>query len=226
MILLPLTTTSKDLATLVTEQVDQHGTAVHSYCASADQGDRQSFVQNLVDFADFVHLVTDLHGQLPGLIDHAAVHTVDIEARAWLLSAIDGFAVEREYLNQLCVAVGPVPSTIGHSETSTTVAQQRHALEMLAQSERRGCALATAVTLTLEWHAIRKILDVGALRLGIEPPICKLPNRAETLVLLAELPDPARLYRAFEFGATQLLAQHRGMWDLLCARAAARQTQN
>lgn len=221
-----LRTTSKDLSALIAAQVDLHGTAVHSYCASADQGDRQSFVQNLVDFADFVHLVTDLHGQLPGLIDHAATHTVEVEARAWLLSATDGFAVEREYLNQLCVAVGPVPSTIGHNETSTIVAQQRHALEMLAQSERRGCALATAITLTLEWYAIRKILDVGALRLGIEPPTCKLPDRAETLALLADLPDPARLFRAFEFGSAQLLAQHRGMWDLLCARAAARQTQS
>ncbi len=222
----PLMTTPKDLAVLVTSQVDQHGTSRHAYCASADQGDRQSFVHNLVDFADFVHLVTDLHGQLPGLVDHAAAHTVEVEARSWLLSATDGFAVEREYLNQLCVAVGPVPSTIGHHETSTIVAQQRHALEMLARSERRGCALATAVTLTLEWHAIRRILDVGALRLGIEPPECQVPSRVETLELLSSLPDPARLYRAFEFGASQLLAQHHGMWDLLSARAATRQTQN
>jgi len=223
---LPRTSTNPSLAALLVAIVDQDGSASHSYCAPAINGDRHAFVRDLVDFADFVHLVTLLHGQTPGLIDHAAARTVEVVARGWLLKAIDAFAAERQYLNRLSVAVGPLPSTIGHSETSTIVAQQRHAIEMLAQSDRRGTALGTALTLVLEWQAIRAVLDAGAIRLGIEPPSSGMPSRSETLALLADLPEPERLTRAVQFGATQLLGQHRGMWDLLKARTAVRQTQN
>ena len=93
---------------------------------------------------------------------------------------------------------------------------------MLAQSDRRGCALGTAVTMVLEWDAIRAILDAGALRLGIEPPTCRLPTRNDTLKLLDALPEPERISRAMMFGASQLVGQHRGMWDLLEARAEIR----
>ncbi len=68
------------------------------------------------------------------------------------------------------------------------------------------------MTLVLEWQAIRAILDAGAIRLGIEPPASTLPTRAETLLLLTEMPEPERLTRAVQFGASQLLGQHRGMW--------------
>ncbi len=79
---------------------------------------------------------------------------------------------------------------------------------MLAQSDRRGCALGTAVTMVLEWDAIRAILDAGALRLGIEPPVCRLPTRNDTLKLLDALPEPERISRAMMFGASQLVGQH------------------
>lgn len=223
---LPRSSSNPSLAALISALVDQDGSAAHSYCAPAISGDRQSFVRDLVDFADFVHLVTLLHGQIPGLIDHAASRTVEVSARGWLIKAIDAFAAERQYLSKLSVAVGPLPSTTGHNETTTIIAQQRHAIEMLARSDRRGCAFGTAVTLVLEWHAIRAILDAGAIRLGIEPPACTIPTRTETLALLADLPEPERLTRALHFGASQLLGQHRGMWDLLKARAAVRLTQH
>jgi hypothetical protein len=213
---------SSDVANLFAELLGSDGTAAHPYCGPVVHGDRQSFVRDLVDFADFVHLVTLLHGQIPGLIDHAASRTVEITARAWLLQSLEAFAVEREYLSKLCVAVGPLPSTAGHHETSTIIAQQRHAVEMLAQSDRRGCALGTAVAMALEWDSIRAILDAGALRLGIEPPVCRLPTRNDTLKLLDALPEPERISRAMLFGASQLLGQHRGMWDLLEARADVR----
>lgn len=215
-----------NLSTLVATLVDNDGTAAHGYCAPAVARDRQSFVRDLVDFADFVHLVTLLHGQIPGLIDYAAARTVEVPARAWLLQGIEAFIAERHYLSQLNVAVGPLPSTSGHNETVTLISQQRHAIEMLSQSDRRGCALGAAVALTLEWALIRAILDAGAIRLGIEPPDCGLPTRQETLDLLDAMPDPQRLSRAIEFGVTQLLGQHRGMWDLLQARAQVRATQH
>ncbi|WP_041391976.1 DUF6975 family protein [Sphingobium sp. SYK-6] len=222
----PRQSTNSSLAAVIAAIVDQDGSAAHGYCAPAVAGERHAFVRDLVDFADFVHLVTLLHGHVPGLVDHAAARTVEVSARGWLIKSIDAFVTERQFLNRLSVAVGPLPSTAGHSETSTVVAQQRHAIEMLAQSDRRGCALGTAVTLTLEWHPIRAILDAGAVRLGIEPSICTVPSRAETLALLNDLPDPDRIARAVQFGATQLVGQHRGMWDLLQARAAVRKMQD
>jgi len=223
---LPLVSHKSALSTLVAALVSNDGTAAHGYCGPAVSGDRQSFVRDLVDFADFVHLVTLLHGQIPGLIDYAAARTVEVAARGWLLQSIDAFAEERQYLGKLSVAVGPLPSTAGHSETTTVVSQQRHAIEMLAQSDRRGCALGAAVALVLEWESIRAILDAGAIRLGIEPPTSSLPTRSETLALLDDLPEPDRLSRAIQFGATQLLGQHRGMWDLLKARASVRASQH
>lgn len=220
----PLKSIETGIATAVLALVDREGSATHPYCAPVLNGDRRSFAHNLTDFADFIHLLVGLHGQVPGLIDHAAAHTAEPAARDWLLHAINAFTEERDYMHRLCVAAGPVPSTPGQSEASTIIAQQSHAIEMLAQSERRGCALGTAVTLVLEWQVIRQILDVGALRLGIEPVDCTLPGRADAVALLDGLPQPERLSRAIQFGADQLLVQHRGMWTLLKTRAAARQS--
>src|SRR5690606_13823812 len=136
-------------------------------CADVLHGDRQAFVRDLVDFADFVHLAALLHGQAPGLIDQAATRTVELVARKWLLKAIDAFVIERQYLTRLSAMVGPLPSTAGHHQSVSIMAQQRHAIEMLAQSERRGTALGAAIMLVLEWQTIRAILDAGATRLGI-----------------------------------------------------------
>jgi hypothetical protein len=221
---LPRSSTSPGVASSLLELVVLEGTAAHRYCGPAAMGDRQSFVRDLVDFADFVHHVTLLHGHVPGLIDFAAAHTVEVSARAWLLGALEGFATEREFLNRLSVAVGPLPSTAGHNETTTLVTQQRHAIEMLAGSDRRGCALGAAIAMALDWAAIRTILDAGAIRLGIEPPAHRVPGQADTVALIEALPEPDRLVRALSFGASQLLGQHRGMWDLLEARADVRRT--
>jgi hypothetical protein len=221
---LPRASMSSSAAAPLLELVLGQGTAAHRYCSPAVLGDNQSFVRSLVDFADFVHIVALLHGHVPGLIDHAAAHTVEVTARQWQLRALDGFATEREFLNRLCVAVGPLPSTAGHHETSTLIAQQRHAIEMLARSDRRGSALGTAIAMVLDWEAIRNILDAGAIRLGIEPPARRMPGQSDTVALINALPDPDRLLRALSFGASQLLGQHRAMWDLLEARAEVRST--
>jgi hypothetical protein len=124
------------------------------------------------------------------------------------------------------VAAGPAPSTAGLSNCEALVSQQRHALDMLAQSDRRGCAIGAAMALVLDWQAIRAILDGGAARLGIDPRECQLPGSSETLTLLSELEEEHPIGRAVQFGATQLLGQHRGVWDLLQARAQVRRAAN
>ena len=160
--------------------------------------------------------------ELLAAVDHAATRTTENAARQWLLQTADAFATERSFLAHLSVALGPVPSTIGHNDNDAAVLQQRHALDMLAQSDRRGCAMGAALTLAIDWLAIRHLLDATAIRVGIEPPACRLPTRSDSLAVAREIATDEAAARAIQFGARQLLSQHRGLFDLLKARAEIR----
>ena len=174
------------------------------------------------DLADAVHALCWLHGRQPGVIEHAAANAAQPLAQDWLAEAAIGFTAERAYLATLTAAVGHQPSTPGQAESEAAVLGQRHALDMLAQSERAGCATGAAIALVLDWAAIRVPLDAAAVRFGVVPPPFALPMDAEIETVVLSLGQTARIERAIAFGAQQLLAQHRGLWDLLEARASAR----
>jgi len=124
---------------------------------------------------------------------------------------------------RLTAAVGPIPSTPGAAETESTLLAQRHALEILARSERSGCALGAATALVSDWWPIRRLLDRAAARAGIEAPAPSLPDEASIVAVVdSECASPAG-GRALAFGAEQMLLQNRGLFDLLEARAAARE---
>lgn len=212
------------ISELLLTLVDVDGTAGHSYPCASGVGLGGDLTRNLPNLADAAHYLCMLHGRHPGVIDHAATRIADNEARSWLIQAADGFASERSYLTQVTVAAGPAPSTIGQSESEAAVLTQRHALDMLAQSDRRGCAVGAAFALVLDWIAIRRLLDSAALRLGLSPRPSGLPGRKETLGVATAVCQDEAVERAVHFGARQLLGQHRGLWDLLSARAAARVT--
>ncbi|MFT3968280.1 MAG: hypothetical protein QM690_20610 [Sphingobium sp.] len=209
-------------ADLLEGLVAREGTSGHGYCTSSIARLPDGFVRNSTDFADAVHHLSLLHGHVPGVIDHAATRIADNAARAWLLKAVDGFARERLYLNAIVVAAGPLPSTAGQDQVTTIVAQQCRALDMLAQSDRRGCAIGAAMALVMDWRAIRALLDGGGARLGLDPRESHLPGWTETLDVLTALEREHPIGRAVQFGAGQLLGQHRGVWDLLQARAQVR----
>ena len=198
------------------------GTAAHAYANRAATGVSREALLSLADLADAAYYLCLLHGRHPGVVDHAATRSADNEARQWLIEAADGFARERAYLTQVTVAAGPAPSTAGQADCETVVSQQRHALDMLAQSDRRGCAMGAAMALVLDWRAVRHVLDMAAIRAGIEPQPCALPDRAETLAVARAIGGDDAIDRAIQFGARQLLNQHRGLWDLLAARADLR----
>lgn len=195
------------------------GTLGHTYAQGEELTKSRHAPRNL---ADIVHYFCLLHGRYPGVIDHAGNRTAHEGARAWLVKAIDAFGAERSYLTRLVVAAGPLPSTPGQGDCDNTVIGQRHALEMLAQSDRAGCAFGAASALVLEWAALRSVLDLAAKRFGFEPTVCTLPSRAETLEAIAAVADLLAVERAMAFGAHQLLSQHHGLWDLLEARTIAR----
>ena len=200
-------------------RVSEQGSAAHPYLSS-EVLRRGSDVAR--DLADAVHLLCMLHGRHPGVIDHAANRSVEAPLREWFNAATLGFAAERALLARLAVAAGPMPSTPGAGDNQAAVLGQRHAIEMLAQSERRGCALGAALAIVLDWAQIRTVLDAAAVRFGIAPPRYMLADGPTIRALAESVATSPSVERAILFGANQVATQHRGLWDLLEARQQAR----
>ena len=204
---------------LLSACVAEHGSAAHPYFSGQRLNEGEDALRNL---ADAIHFLCALHGRHPGVIDHAAGRIADPAARHWLLSAGEAMAVERRHLTRLAVAAGPMPSTPGCGESEAAVIGQRSALSTLAQSDRKGCALGAALAFALDWSSVRAVLDHAARRLGIEIAPCSLGSQAEIHDAADFAAETPSVERAMLFGAQQLALQHRGLWDLLEARASAR----
>jgi hypothetical protein len=194
---------------------------------SADHGYRHALVtatgpHSARDLADAVHLFCSLYGRHPGLIELALNNCPAGPVRDWLREASDAYERERLYLVRLTAAVGPLPSTPGAAETEAALVAQRHAIETLAASERKGCALGAATALMADWPAVRAVLDRAADRMGMQKPALTLPNQDSIVRVIADGTDGPASERALGFGGEQLLLQNRGLFDLLEARAAAR----
>ena len=174
------------------------------------------------DLSDAIHLLCNLHGRYPGLIELAVQRCPAGSAQSWLARASESFERERLYLVRLTAAVGPLPSTPGAAETEASLVAARHALETLALSERKGCALGAATALVGDWWPIRRLLDRAAARVGIQCPAPSLVDEASIIEAINECSDGPASERALAFGGEQLLLQHRALFDLLEARAEAR----
>jgi hypothetical protein len=199
------------------------GSAAHPYSSSVALLKGPESARNL---ADAVHFLCVLHGRHPGVIDHAAGRATEPAERNWFLLALDAWGVERGLLARLAVAAGPIPSTPGAADSESAVAAQRHAIEMLAQSERRGCALGAALAVALDWAQVRRVLEAAAQRFGVESAPYLLGDVAGIKELAADAAGSAAMERAMMFGADQISIQHRGLWDLLEARQLARETSS
>lgn len=174
------------------------------------------------DLSDCIHLFCSLYGRYPGLIELALNNCPAGAVRDWLREASDGYERERLYLVRLTAAVGPLPSTPGAAETEAALVGQRHAIETLARSERRGCALGAATALMADWPSVREVMDRAADRIGMPKPAMTLPQVDSIIRVINGGTDGPASERALAFGGEQLLLQNRGLFDLLEARAAAR----
>lgn len=199
--------------------VAEHGSAAHPYPVSIALLKGPHAARNL---SDAVHFLCTLHGRHPGIVDHAANRCVDPAARAWFASATEAFAAERAFLARLAVAAGPVPGTPGSADSEGAVIGQRHAIEMLAQSERSGCALGAALAVAIDWASIRQVLECAAQRFGVEPPPYRLDETSDFRAIASEVAVSTSIERALLFGAEQIVVQHYGLWELLEARQQAR----
>ena len=206
-------------AELQLARVETQGSAEHPY--------RQALLtasgpHSARDLADCIHLFCQLYGRHPGLIELALNNCPSGPVRDWLREASDSYERERLYLVRLTASVGPLPSTPGAAETEATLVSQRHAIETLAKSERRGCALGAATALMADWPAVRALLDRAADRIGMQKPAMQVPGVDSIVRVIADGTDGLASERALGFGGEQLLLQNRGLFDLLEARAAAR----
>lgn len=173
--------------------------------------------------SDVAHYLCVLHGRFPGIVDHAAHHVADPEARDWMLQATEAFATERNFLTRLTVASGPVLSSATDENCAQAFAAQAHALEMLGTSDRRGCAAGAAVAFIEDWLAIRRLLDTVAMKVGIAMPQNLFPDSSDNAKLVSTLSSVSpNVERALFFGADQLLTQQRAFWKMMSARAEAR----
>lgn len=210
---------TRGVAELLDSLVASDGTGAHPHVRSGALSNGPDAMRNL---ADAVHFLCLLHGRYPGVIDNAARKTVDPTTRQFMSQAAEAFVQERAFLTKIASAVGPVPSTQGQAQCEAAVAAQRKAIDMLAESDRNGCAVGAAIALTLDWRTIRVLLDISAQRLDLTPPTCTLPDLRDTARLAATVAGTPAVERAMVFGAQQLVTQHSGLWDLMAARAASR----
>ena len=211
------TNRNADASSALFALVDADGMCAHPHAAALAQPGADPR-----DLADAVHLICSLHGRHPGLVDHSVQHSNIDGANGWLDTVAIAFAKERARIVALAVAAGPLPSTPGQAESEAAVTAQRHALDMLAMSARSGCSLGASLALVLDWTAIGRVLQSAGDRFGVEMPAPPFPSDTDTETLIATIGGSASIDRAILFGAQQLLAQHRGLFDLLQARAEAR----
>lgn len=188
----------------------------------SDRPDLRTVVKNARGalIADIAHFINISHGRHPGIIDHAANKIVDDGARKWLVEAIDGFVTERRFLNALTVAAGPIRRHVGQDKVTALIAGQSKNFEMLATSDRRGCPAGSALAFVVDWQQTRPLLDRIALHIGMEPQLIALPPAPVCAALASELARDDAYIRAMGFGAQQMLAQQRGLWQLIAARHA------
>lgn len=199
--------------------VAEHGSAAHPYHTSPDLLKGPHSSRNL---ADAVHFLCTIHGRHPGVVERAASRSTDPAARAWFGLALEGFSIERAFLARLVVEAGPLPSTPGAASAEAALLSQRHALDMLSQSERNGCALGAAMALIADWGNIRFVLNVASNRFGVPIPGYRLMDGQAIRALADTLGAEGLAERAMLFGAQQIMLQHHGLWDLLEARYLAR----
>ena len=195
---------SESTATLLYACVAEQGTQAHPHVKGDALADSPDAPRNL---ADMVHFLCALHGRHPGVIDHAAGRAVEPGARRWLTRASEALGVERAYLARLAVAVGPVPGTPGGAGNEAMLVAQRSALGVLAQSDRRGCALGAALAFAVDWAAVRGPLDRAAdilqtlgKEINVSPspsaenaPSSETPGEAKPIPVEVRSPPPSAL---------------------------------
>ncbi len=199
--------------------LEKDGSIAHPYFSALCRNPEQA---QSADLADIAHFFCLMHGRFPGVIDHAAGHSPNEHMRFWLGQTGEAFAAERALLRKLTVSAGAIVSTVGQDQCNSVVIGARNSLDMLAQSDRNGCAFGAAIALAIDWIYFRDILNYIALRVGIDARETTMPSLDRNYGLLCEYDNDPVMRRAIIFGISQMLAQHRAIWDLMQSRRDSR----
>ncbi|MGJ3626336.1 DUF6975 family protein [Sphingomonas sp. MMS24-JH45] len=177
----------------------------------------------LRDLSDAVHALCVLHGIFPGFVDQTRSACTETQLTPWLDVAAATIAQERALLS----FARPPPS----GRCPPRPARRRRRAPSWHCGTRSACSpgrIARAVrpgrliAFVLDWQAIRGVLDIAASRHATRSDQGFDPLMRRTHALLHRYDPAVGQVRAMMFGAQQLLAQHRGLWHLLEARASAR----
>ncbi len=173
------------------------------------------------DIADVAHYLCLLHGRYPGLMDNLADRMV-ASGDNFFSELAERFTAERRLLTDLTVAAGPIGRLLGEDRSMNIVEQLRVSIDLLARSDREGCALGAAAAMLTEWKHIRPALNAVASRLSVKTAEFDYDAlSAQMLERVASYPEK-RHQRAIAFGVKQLCHQHEQFWLLLNNRCAAR----
>lgn len=156
--------------------------------------------------AEALHFFTLLHAERPS----AATLAAEVDPDPWVARFAAAFDTERMWLAQAAVTAR-APRRTDFSRHALLVRGQRDAMLTLARSDRAGCALGAIAALACDWPAVRAALSHEAAR-EVDPT---------TVDAIAAAAASPAARRAIGFGAVQMLAVHRTLWDLLEARQAA-----
>lgn len=156
--------------------------------------------------AEAIHFFTLLHAEPPS----AATVAAAVEPHPWVARFALGFEADRDWLARAAIA-GAAPCRSELTRHELLVRGQREAMVTLVTSDRAGCSLGAIAALAADWPAVRATLA--------REPAAEVDTCIAEAIEAAALSAPAR--RAIGFGAAQMLAVHRTLWDLLEARQAA-----
>ncbi|MFC3713614.1 DUF6975 family protein [Sphingoaurantiacus capsulatus] len=173
-----------------------HAHAVSVALASSDDPSR----------VEALHFFALLHAERPSVAAMAA----SVDPDRWLASFAERFEAERAWIGRSTITVA-APRRTDLSRHEHLVRGQREAMLTLARSDRAGCALGAVAALAADWPALRSAL-AG-----------EVPEHAdiEIATAIAAVAHSPASRRAIGFGAAQMTAIHRTLWDLLEARQAA-----
>lgn len=176
------------------------------------------------DIADVCHYLCILHGRYPGVMDSLSDRMVGA-GDPFYSELAERFTAERRLLTDLTVAAGPIGRLTGEDRSMNMVEQSRVAIDLLARSDREGCALGAAAALLTEWKHIRPALEAIARRLGVTTGELNHESlNTQMLERVTSLPEK-RQKRAIAFGIKQFFHQHEQFWLLLNNRCAARRAE-
>ena len=197
---------------------------------SADSWDTASSL-----LADFAHLFAIASHGWPAMAAQVAAKIrgeldSDLPAPDLALAPFGDSIRHADSIRQLAVAVGPTRLRAGLTTAEANALSHRRRIEILLESERVGCAVGTAVAITLSWmrltsligNTLRSAPSSGQPAINIPGLEAAADQSAPPPALIRHIGTIAQSQaarRGLLFGIGQALALQATFWSMLAERA-------